>query len=181
MLDLNTVDLIPTHNRIRDPKSVRFFVNFLREGRVYRCQEKPITLVRFEDNKIYIRDGHRRLCAAVIAGANKLFDCEFRIEESTYDRYKEAHYETGWFTPFDPRTHCRLPDFFDFKTKAESLYEQARNEVMGLPMGFPVNADFKKLNSYVKRSFSKYCEPRTVNFLGQLVQQEFETFKFDSD
>lgn len=161
-------ELIPTHNRLRDPKSVKFFEDFLERGCIFRCQKKPITLIKFEDEKIYIRDGHRRLSAVFRVGAD-LLDVEYKIEDSTYKRYMEAHYHTGWFTPFDVRTHCRLPDFFDFKDKALQIHQ----EIMSM-VEFPTPYSTDRLDEFVKNNFDQYCEVRKVQTLKELVDNSFK-------
>lgn len=161
MLSLNEIlNLIPTHNRLRDPKSVLFFKNYLEQGQIFRCQKKPITLVRFEDDNLFIRDGHRRLSATVLAEAD-LLDVEYKIETSTYERYNSSHYETGWFTPFDVRTHCRLPDFFAYKDEALALYEEVLKKAKSI----------EELDTFVKENFNSYCEPRKIKTLQTLVKK----------
>lgn len=169
MLKLDEIkSLIPTHNRLRDPKSTKFFQNFLEQGQIFRCHKKPIALIRFEDGHLYIRDGHRRLSSAVLVKAD-LLDVEYKIEDSTYERYMESHYNIGWFTPFDPRSHCRLPDFFDFKDEAEFLHRRAMNEV-----DFLLPPSFTELDKFIKDNFHRYCEPREVHTLGELVRKTFK-------
>lgn len=159
MLTIN--NLIPTHNTIRDPKSVRLIVDFLKEGRIFRCQDKPICLTKFsDDGKLYIRDGHRRLCAALLAGATDLLDCEYKIEEMSYKDYMTANPAAGWYTPFDPRTECRLPDFFAYKNNMIELWNGSIN-------------DKSSVIKHIYMCNKEYVEPRKVNSLEELVRANF--------
>lgn len=105
---------------------------------------------------IYIRDGHRRLCAAFLAGAGSLLDCEYRIEDMSYQDYMTANPLKGWYTPFDPRIECRLPDFFAYKNRMIASYND----------GFDVSHQ-------IYNSKKEYLEPRKVNSLEQLVRTSF--------
>lgn len=177
MIKIN--NLIPTHNTIRDPKSVRLIVDFLREGRIFRCQDKPICLTKFsDDGKLYIRDGHRRLCAALLAGATDLLDCEYKIEEMSYKDYMTANPEAGWYTPLDPRTECRLSDFFVYKDSMVKEWKSAvdddyykSEDACTTPYGYRYT--HSDIINKIYNSKKEYVEPRKVNSLEELVRANF--------
>lgn len=158
--------LIPTHNELRDQKSVRSFVSFLKEGRIYRGQDKPIAINKFEDGKLYVRDGHHRVCAAIIVGIDSLLDCEYEVEEFKYADYMCENLRNGFLTPFDPRTQCRLSNFFDFKNQATQLLEDANRF-----MDFPIRADHSEVHNFISNNHAKYREARRVKSFVELVKQ----------
>ncbi len=151
--------LIPTHNSLRDRKSIEPMVDFVKEGRIFRCADKPIAITQFQDGDMYIRDGHRRLCAMILAGARGILECEYVIEQMTYEKYLEFAPDNGWYTPFDPRTECRLPDFFEFKAKLQHDYEEGES--------------FKTIQFEVTLHRELYKEPRTIHTLRDLVNVNF--------
>lgn len=100
---INIFDIIPTHNRLRNPSKVFEFSSI----------NKPISLSRIED-KIYCHDGHHRLCWFYLHGFYELTN-EYKIINKTYEDYFSINREVGYLTPFDPRTECRIPHFFPIK------------------------------------------------------------------
>jgi hypothetical protein len=152
--------LIPTHNTLRDKKSVKPIVDFIKDGRVFRCADKPIAITQFQDGAMYIRDGHRRLTAMILAGARGLLDCEYVIEQMRYEQYNETNSKAGWVTPFDPRTECRLPDFYSFKSDAINITK------------WPVYIE-QDIQAFCISGAHRYKEARTVYSLRDLVKVNF--------
>lgn len=74
-----------------------------------------IAINRFEDGDLYVRDGMHRLAAIHLGGRQELMPEEFFIEEYSYALYLEVNLAENWVTPFDPRIHVRVPEFFGFK------------------------------------------------------------------
>ncbi len=79
-----------------------------------------IVITKFEDGKLYIRDGHHRV-KAIYNCRPYLHWSEYRIEEHKYEDFCTLNPEAGWVTPFDPRNEIRLPEFHEFKKKAMNL------------------------------------------------------------
>lgn len=94
-----------------------------------------ICFTKFEDGKLFIRDGLHRLCAVQIgrryppSGFEEftLEPDEYMIEEMTYSMFLEINLDKGFYTPFDPRTHVRKPDFSDFKNKVLQLLSDKKD------------------------------------------------------
>jgi len=83
-----------------------------------------VALTEFEDGSVYIHDGHHRAFACVIAGKTHFLENEYFIKKWTYQDYIDINREQNWVTPFDPRTHLRIGNFFDFKNTALSLTDE---------------------------------------------------------
>lgn len=84
-----------------------------------------IIINRFEDGQLYLHDGHHRVASIYFAGnRNFLFETEVEYWDYSYSRYMNPNFSNGWYTPFDPRTHVRVPDFFNFKEKVRIMSEQ---------------------------------------------------------
>lgn len=111
-----------------------------------------ISISRFEDGRLYVHDGHHRICATLIAGRNFLYETEYQIKDWRYSDYTEYNPSNDWFTPFDPRTHCRKPSFFDFKEVVKKLHTQN-----------PDSAVEYQLNN--KELYLEYREKETFNDL----------------
>lgn len=76
----------------------------------------PLNLVRFEDGRYYIHDGHHGYAGLLSAGVSQIEQGhDFEVTHRTYQDYLEINHYVGWVTPFDPRTHVRLPDLRSFK------------------------------------------------------------------
>ncbi len=124
--------LIVTHNDLRNHSSIDAMVSFVEKGGFFTqkaleefaannntSRVSPLIQVsQFEDNYDYIHDGHHRVVACWIAGRYFLSPQEFELGNWTYQRYMTPNIKTNWFTPFDPRTQARIPDFAVFKHEA---------------------------------------------------------------
>lgn len=127
-------DLIPTQDGYRLDEDIReSMLDFVSGGGVYDQKtiqhhsgsNSLIAITRFPDGELYLRDGLHRATSIYIAREGKrLLKSEYVIENMTYKMYLEPAPEYGWFTPFDPRTEVRLPDFLDFKSKVEALHPE---------------------------------------------------------
>ena len=105
-----------------------------------------IIINRFEDGQLYLHDGHHRVASIYLAGNRDfLFETEVEYWDYTYSRYINPNFSNGWYTPFDPRTHVRIPDFFNFKEKVRIMSEQ--------------NPDMAK--EYILNNQDQYLVPRT--------------------
>lgn len=87
-----------------------------------------IRLVQFEDGKLFVADGHHRMVALSLARRGWLYDNEYFISEWRYEDYLSINFEVKWVTPFDPRTHIRRPDYFEFKKKVYELRAESEEE-----------------------------------------------------
>jgi len=105
-----------------------------------------IMLNRFEDGRFFLHDGHHRVAAIWLAGRDFIYPEELGgFTDYVYARYGRPNFDRGWYTPFDPRTQVRIPDFFDFK-----------EEVRRMAVEDPARAV-----SYIMGHRDRYTVPRT--------------------
>lgn len=115
-------ELIVTQEDIRKESIARAFES-IKTG----FRDTPIRLTKFEDNKIYVHDGHHRLLWKMHLGQN-LYQHEYIVSKFTYDQYNDVNLDIGYITPFDPRKEVRLADFHDFKHRVYgNIYEYIQN------------------------------------------------------
>lgn len=152
-------NLIPTHNELRSKKKVDKFIKRIRKGNLFRGMKSPIKLTRTEDGLIYVHDGHHRLYACYLCGIKGLMDCEFIIKDMTYADYEVMNFNVGWVTPFNLKTHCRIPDFFDFKNRI--LLEREKT----------ILHHFDKYVSALYLNSSHFSEPRKIWEIAHLTCQ----------
>lgn len=128
-------DLLVTQDGFRKPHLLVEMLQYVRSGGLYSQQritdhsgkDSPplIRLVRFEDGLTYIHDGHHRIASIHLSGTrNELHEDEYQIQDVTYDYYTDIGLEVGWVTPFDPRTHVRLPNFCPFKKQVLAIEDR---------------------------------------------------------
>jgi hypothetical protein len=103
-----------------------------------------IAITEFEDGNRFIRDGMHRAATIYLAG-RELRDDECFIEPMPYSDYVFANLQNGWYTPFDPRTHVRVPDFFAFKQSVQAMIDAGSDP-----------------SEYIERNRALYCVPRSA-------------------
>ncbi len=161
-------DLDTSHNHLRNRKALDEMAEYIKGGgfwteqylREYATQhsirQSPIIqLSRFDDGWMMIHDGHHRIGATHLAGRNYLREDEYNITDWTYDSYLEICHENNWYTPFDPRTHCRKADFAAFKKLARQRFLDGE--------------DPKAISEWILKNPQLYVEPRVVRNISQLV------------
>jgi hypothetical protein len=93
-------NLVPTHNRLRKPDSIKNFEkgDFL---------EASISNI---EGIWYVHDGHHRVVAAII------YDLKIRLKITTHSLldYTQSN-PPIWITPFNPLFEVRRCDFKDYK------------------------------------------------------------------
>lgn len=139
---LSLQGLMSNHNRLRHPEILDSMVEFVTHGGVFDqttlakfaavkgSRVAPlIHITRFEDGVLMVHDGHHRTVACILGARSFLHDGEYYIEDDTYKSYLEVSHNNGWYTPFDPRTHVRLPDFGVFKYEARDKFNSGESNV----------------------------------------------------
>jgi len=123
------------------------------------CEANPgtyksglIQIALFPDGETFISDGHHRALAIALAGRDELYEDEYFTVEWSYAEYLEINFDHKWVTPFDPRTHVRLGEFFDFKQEVYKHLEQSEASAI----------------EYIEAHPSGYCKPRTFDSIEQL-------------
>lgn len=89
-----------------------------------------IAISSFEDGQKFVHDGHHRCVATWLGGRDYLRDDEFVISDWKYDEYLEIAPHNNWYTPFNPKTHVRTPDFADFKAEAKVRFGEDAKEAV---------------------------------------------------
>lgn len=123
--------LIPTQYHVRDIESVIFMSGLVSNGEIFneqkinelgklisRSRNPLISVCRFEDGSLYIRDGHHRVVSILLGGRKHLYEKEYLIEDRKYSDFTELSenaIKAGWITPFDPREELRKADFLEYK------------------------------------------------------------------
>lgn len=129
---MKIADLKVIQSGLREYGQLAKMIDFVRDGGVYSRETLDaynesqganlIVLTRFEDGSLFIHDGHHRVASVWLSGTRDfLHPDEYTFKDSTYARYISPNFQIGWYTPFDPRTHVRVPDFFDFKDEVGRL------------------------------------------------------------
>lgn len=126
---IEIASLIVMQEKPRRAEQIPAMTEFVRNGGFWTLDAlthhggrvEMIYLSKFPDGTIMIHDGHHRVMATCLAGRTYLRDDEYIIREWTYEAYLNINWLTGYFTPHDPRTEVRLPDFLEFKEHVRRL------------------------------------------------------------
>jgi hypothetical protein len=164
---LRSGTFVVTQNELRRPDQIDEMVQFVVDGGIYDVGARlgharsnhhdhvaAIALSILEGGTIYIHDGHHRLVSMMLAGRSAMFFSEFMYRAFTYNDYLDYAPERGWYTPFDLRTECRLPDFFAMR---QQVVEAERTSGAGLALA--------------RANRRRYAEPRRVLTLAELAER----------
>lgn len=163
--------LIVTHNDLRNPASLPEMIRYVGQGGFWTETDLAsfsksqrlgrtsplIQLSRFEDDLIYLHDGHHRTAATYLGGRDYLRDDEYHISDWRYSDYELLSHEKGWYTPFDPRTHVRTPDFGYFKHEARQRFLDG--------------ASVEDVAKWIADNEARYREPRRFFVLRELASR----------
>ena len=160
---MNIDALIVTQDGLRDWSVIDSMTLFVKNGGLWNEDSLKshaesnskkngpiISISKFEDGKLYVHDGHHRVCATLLAGREHLYESEYKLSEWKYYDYLELNISNNWFTPFDPRTHFRLNDFSNFKKIVKDLNP---NEI----------------ESFIKNNFEMYAKERKFSSFKELL------------
>lgn len=135
---LKIEDLVVTQNGFRNPDQIQEMVAYVADGGIFDTQSlsehsdgrdvRLINLVKFEDGRIFIHDGHHRVAAIYLGGRKFLSSDEYTIKSWKYEDYKTINFQVGWVTPYDPRIEVRIPDYFFFKEEVARRLESSEAE-----------------------------------------------------
>ncbi len=152
-------DLIPMQDAVRSFLAVEEMRTLACKGHIFSLENlkkhhewtkilhsaKLISIAKFEDGKLMIRDGHHRVLAIWLA-ERELHPDEYVIENWLYEDFMEISHQSiakGFVTPFDPRKEVRIADFQDYK--------------ISVPKTWPENREFI-FNSWQKKVYSRQRE-----------------------
>lgn len=155
MMDLDS--LLVTHNSLRNPDKINELLKLDNIDNILVNHKIPIMRIpqmRFfrEVNLYFIRDCHHACVASLHHRLTNdkpltLNEDEYTIEDYTFTDIWTANPEVGWVTPFNPITHVRKSNFYQYKTKVMQYLKE-----------FP-ETDY---NTLIKECFDEYAEPREV-------------------
>lgn len=155
---------------MRNFEQIAQMIEFVRGGGVWTKQvlddfskgqhTKLIEIAQFSDGIAMIHDGHHRAASTLLAGREFLYPNEYHVRKWEYSDYLESNFSKGWYTPYDPRTHVRLADFWAFKNKVIEL-----------------SANPEKAERYIKENPHLYLVPRKIKLVPELARLYQGTFR----
>jgi hypothetical protein len=128
LLDISLLNI--TQNLLRDINQISEMVDFVKSGgkftrdSISEYHNKSginngyvdlIEIARFEDGKLFVRNGHHRAVAIYLGGRNEIDESEYHITDWKYSDFSDINFTTGWVTPFNVATHVRISDLANFK------------------------------------------------------------------
>ena len=153
--------LIPTHNRLRSIDTFEYFKGKFRNDYITSearwVRDDILSIVKTEDGKFYLWNGHHQVSAAYSIGLRYIPDGFYTMTERTYENVMSINFNVGYVTPFDMRTECRLDNFRPYKDEIIRL--------LGYLKGFQKNI----LKPYIFTNPQRYKEQRTVNSIKELI------------
>lgn len=170
MIPLNT-DLWISQEYLRDPISIPDMISFVKDGgfwtkdKIKKSAKFPrsslITINRFEDGMMLIHDGHHRATATILGGRNYLREDEYAIWNFKYEDYLSYSVEKSFFTPFNPKTEVRIPNFYEYKKQCFALVH-----------------DEEKLKKFIHESKELYSMKRTIRSIYDLAEQNRKDIEY---
>lgn len=144
-LILRLGDVVPTQAGLRHDEEYmkRLGLYLGKNGRL----PSPVKVGRFEDGRLFVLDGHHGLELLGRQGVTALEPGrDYTVRDWTYADFDAINHVAGWVTPFDPRTHVRLPQLLPYK---KFVHELSRH----LPQS--------ELEAFIRRHPEAYLAPRT--------------------
>jgi hypothetical protein len=148
---------------IRNFEQIAQMIEFVRAGGVWTKpvleafskgkHTKLIEIAEFHDGIRMIHDGHHRAASTLLGGREFFYPEEYFVRRWDYADYLYSNFATGWYTPYDPRTHVRIANFFKFKDKVIEL-----------------SADPLEAEKYIRENKELYLVPRKIKFLPELAR-----------
>ena len=166
---MNICDLLIMQSDLRHTNDIKEMANyvanggfwtkeFLKEYSLRNSLERVsplISISRFEDGCLFVHDGNHRVCSVWLGGRSYLREDEYFITNWKYSDYLEISPQKNWFTPFNPKTHVRTADFFQFKKEAKQMFEDD-----------PENASL-----WLKNNYHRYRVERKINSIMELAER----------
>jgi len=160
-------ELIPTQTGIRNRERLKRMLTYAKEGGIFdysnikkldpNFKHPLINILACEDGKNYVWDGHHRVTAILLSGRKILFPSEYTIMEKQYSQLLCPNLQTCFFTPFDPRSELRLPEFGSFKSKVNQMIDQ--------------NKSPHEIQDFIFHSREKYCTKRNFSSFDDLIER----------
>ena len=113
-----------------------------------------IALTRFEDDRLFVHDGHHRAAAILAGGRTFLREDEYFVRPMRYAQYEQVNFAVQYVTPFAPHSEVRLPDFSEFKRRVLDLHDAGRHA---------------EAEAFIRDHRRMYCRPRTRTRVAELI------------
>ena len=158
----------PTHNLLRSKQTFDHFVQIFQSGMKNPQRQKKIYILETEDGARYIGDGHHYLAAALKCGVN-LNSIDMEIMSITRCKINSINFSCRYFTPYNPITHVRKSDFYDFKLRVSNIINSQSS----------VHRTIKEAEAalFIYSNMEMYQELRVVNTLSELLERSEQTWK----
>lgn len=148
-------ELAVMHEGYRLPSfEMRSLLDAARDGVVFSqdvlrghasSSQQLIAVVRFEDGRLFIRDGlHRATAIMLMRPSGAIEPEEFSLECMTYDMFCRPAVSIGFYAPFDPRAEVRAADWSGFRASVQGRIASSAD---------PVEYILASRSLYVRRRF----------------------------
>lgn len=160
--------MIPTHNLLRSKRTFDHFVQIFQSGIKNPQRQKKILILETEDGRRYINDGHHFLAAAIKCGI-KLSSIDVETMSMTRCKINSINFSCHYYTPYNPITHVRKPNFIKFKLHVSGILNSSSY----------VHRTVKESEAslFIYSNAEMYQELRIVNTLSELVERSEEAWK----
>jgi len=150
--DLEIDTILPTQCGLRNYGQVAAMVTFVREDgfftadklRSHSAYDSLMSIRRFEDNSLFLHDGHHRMLAIWLAGRNFIRTDEFELTTWQYKDYTASNIEAGFLTPFHPQKEVRRAEFHSFREEAREIAKVSAEEAI----------------AFIEKNRDRYCQHR---------------------
>lgn len=166
-MSIQIVDLVVTQEGLRDFSKFLSMIDRLIDGESLT----PIKVSRIR-GRLFIHDGHHRVCAYWCHGIRVLEDNQYMLKDYDLEDYTFVNYHKGWLTPFDPFQQVRITDLGDVKQRIDKyLLEQTKqdaNQISNMNGG-PINVyspHYSELEQFA------YTAERSIWTVNELCQTE---------
>jgi len=171
-MSIPIAELVPTQDYIRNEKQIPGMIKWVEGGGIFdqdsieahlpnsSVPHSLMRIVQFDDGALFLSDGHHRTIGILEGGRDELHKDEFFIERWSYQDYMDVVFTypdgkwMGWITPHDPWKEIRLPELSNFKFEVKKIW---KDDGEGAAL------------RYIQENKEKYCKPRTINSIRQLV------------
>ena len=152
-------DLTPTQAGLRNRQRAIDIGEKIEAGTKLE-RRSPIAITRFEDNRLFVHDGHHYIVGLIFGGRDTLENDEFKVTDWTYEQYREVNWNDGFITPFNPNTEMKVADLARFRTAVQFIRERNGDEAA---------EDFIRTHGYlylVPRRLKEFWELAALTFAG---------------
>jgi hypothetical protein len=120
-----------------------------------------IKIARFEDGKLFLHDGHHRVCSILLGNRDFLEKDEFFVEDWFYADYMSINLEQKWYTVFDPRKEVRIADISKYKKMVDDFLNKSPKP------------NFDQISSFIFNCYESrlYVETRSATSIAEMIEK----------